>query len=146
VTAPRDTWVKKLRALMNGRPVRWAEPNSSIGDYDGRGRAIEVFNADFKDQRRLLHQLRPDREDLERAVGGPVTIIFHTTRESARLYSEFIQAALHDEAAEDVSIAEYELFDIEALAQAFDVPLQERQDEKPGSGSTTLPRVPRVAA
>ncbi|HKY38690.1 MAG TPA: hypothetical protein VJN18_22260 [Polyangiaceae bacterium] len=141
MTAGRDSWIKKLRVLMGGRPVRWAEPSCSIGDYDGRDRAIEVFNADVKDQRALLRQLRPDRADLEGVAGGPVIVIFHTTSESGRLYAEFVQAALHEEAAEDVAIPEYELSDIEALAQALDVALQERQDDKPGSGSTALPRV-----
>jgi len=81
MTSQRENWSKRLRDIMDGRPVRWAEARNLIGDYDGRERTLEVFNADAKDQRQLLRRLRPVREDLERAAGGPTIIIFHTSAE-----------------------------------------------------------------
>jgi hypothetical protein len=65
-----------------------------MGDYDGRDRTLEVFNADSGEQRDLLRRLRPIRSELEPIVGGSVIVIFHTRSESARLYGEFI--ASHD--------------------------------------------------
>jgi len=81
-----------LRAAMDGRPVRWSSPRS--GDYDGRDRTLEVFNADAGEQRELLRRIRVIRGDLEQAAGGPVVVVFHTRKESARLYSEFVAEAL----------------------------------------------------
>lgn len=140
MTADRDNWVKQLRVLMGGRPVRWAHERDSIGDYDGRERTLEVFNADVKDQRQLLRRLRPMRADLELAVGGPVIVIFHTTTESTRLYADFVLAALQEEAAEDIAAASYQAdWDLEALP--IEIELKEREGEVAGSGSRVLPRV-----
>jgi hypothetical protein len=79
-----------LRDLVDGRPGRWAETRNLLGDYDGRERTLEVFNADARYQRILLRKLRAVRDELERAAGGPVTIIFHTSAESTRLYGECV--------------------------------------------------------
>jgi hypothetical protein len=91
MTTRREDWPKRLRDIMDGRPVRWAEAPTLVGDYDGRERTLEVFNSDAKDQRMLLRRLRPVREELELAAGGPVIVIFHTSVESARLYRDFVQ-------------------------------------------------------
>ncbi len=90
----RQDLLVRVRESMEGRPVRWAGPPDLVGDYDGRERTLEVFNADGKDQRRLLRQLRPVGPELEDAAGGPVIVIFHTVAESARLHAAFVQAAL----------------------------------------------------
>jgi hypothetical protein len=124
---------------MDGRPVRWADAPNLVGDYDGRERTLEVFNADARDQRVLVRRLRPVREELELAAGGPVVVIFHTSVESARLYGDFVKSSLLAEATDDTAI-EYELpEDVQPLA--LDVELKERDGSKSGSGSTELPRV-----
>ena len=140
MTSQRESWPKKLRDLMDGRPVRWAEPPNLVGDYDGRDRTLEVFNADAKEQRMLLRRLRPVREALEHAAGGPVIVIFHTSAESARLYGDFVQHALREEAADDITLSEYDLPD-DVLPLAVDVKLTKREGAKAGTGSTELPRV-----
>jgi hypothetical protein len=61
-----------------------------MGDYDGRERTLEVFNADSGEQRDILRRLRPIRSEIEPIVGGAVIVIFHTRNESARLYADFI--------------------------------------------------------
>lgn len=141
MTMERDTWPKKLSELMAGRPVRWAEPAHLVGDYDGRERTLEVFNADAKDQRALLRRLRPVRKELESAAGGAVIVIFHTTAESTRLYGEFVRSALRAEAAEDIAVPEYELPDDVPPPLALDVVVKEREGARAGTGSTELPRV-----
>jgi hypothetical protein len=138
VTVERDSWPKRLRDIMGGRPVRWAEERDLMGDYDGRERTLEVFNADAKDQRTLLRLLRPVRVDLELAAGGPVIVIFHTSAESSRLYADFVRSALREEATDDVRVTEYNLAD-DVLPLALDVKLDIRNGER--TGSTALPRV-----
>ena len=65
-----------------------------------------MFNADAKEQRELLRSLRPMRPELESIVGGPVVVVFHTRKESKRLYSDFVESALRSEAMQDVATAE----------------------------------------
>jgi hypothetical protein len=79
----RDEWLPRLRDVF-GRVVRWANP---IGGYDGCARTLEVFNADALEQRELLRHFRGVRSEVEGAVGGPVIVLFHTTKETARLYA-----------------------------------------------------------
>jgi hypothetical protein len=88
----REDFVPQLVLLFDGRPVRWAGPPQTLGDYEGNDRTLEVFNADAAEQLELLRRLRPMRDELESAAGGPVIIIFHTRKESARLYQAFLQA------------------------------------------------------
>jgi len=89
--------LQRIAELLDGRPVRWADPSRFIGDYDGRDRTLEVFNADAHEQRGLLRSMRPIREELEAMAGGPVVVIFHTRAESSRLHSGFVTA--HEDAA-----------------------------------------------
>jgi hypothetical protein len=89
VTKARDEWLPKLREVFDGRPVRWAKP---VGDFDGRERTLDVFYADAFDQIGLLKRFQTARAKLEEAVGGPVIVIFHTTRETERLYSDVVAA------------------------------------------------------
>ena len=35
MTSQREILSKRLRDIMDGRPVRWAEARNLIGDYDG---------------------------------------------------------------------------------------------------------------
>lgn len=89
MTDPRTRQLAAVSALLDGRPVRWAV--TQFGDYDGRERTLEVFNADAKEQLDLLRRLRPWRVELEATAGGPVVLVFHTRKESARLYSDFVE-------------------------------------------------------
>ncbi|HEX4419606.1 MAG TPA: hypothetical protein VH165_16950 [Kofleriaceae bacterium] len=93
----REAFLPRLIALFDGRPVRWAVPPQTVGDYDGRERTLEVFDADVHEQRDLLRRFRPVRSELEAVTGGPVIVIFHTRNESARLYHEFVVG--HQDAA-----------------------------------------------
>lgn len=78
----------RVSDLFDGRPTRWGPSSTAVGDYDGRERTLEVFDADAGEQRALLRRLRDMRPDLERAIGGPLVIVFHTTSETNRLYPE----------------------------------------------------------
>jgi hypothetical protein len=130
----------RISDALSGRPVRWAK--NVVGDYDGRDRTLEVFNADAREQRDLLRRLRPLQAEMAATAGGPVIVIFHTRDESARLYSDFIKSALAKEVLPDVDIAN-RVIDAATIALSvalwLDVPLWKR-DIMPGTGSTELPR------
>lgn len=81
----REEWLPRLRDVFGGRPVAWAD-SRAVGDYEGRERTLDVFNADARDQLELLTRFRPLRPEIEAALGGPIIVLFHTTAETARLY------------------------------------------------------------
>jgi hypothetical protein len=83
----RDEWLPRLRDVFDGRPVAWAGVRA-VGDYDGRERALDVFNADARDQLELLTRFRSLRSEVEAALGGSLIVLFHTTAETTRLYPE----------------------------------------------------------
>ncbi len=78
--------------LVEGRPVRWVPPERLVGDYDGRERTLQVFNADPTDQSRLRRMIAAHRAELQSAAGGPLVIIFHSRKQSAERHGEFIRA------------------------------------------------------
>ncbi|HET7501119.1 MAG TPA: hypothetical protein VFK02_08955 [Kofleriaceae bacterium] len=81
----RDQWLPRLRRAFDGRPVAWAG-GRVIGDYDGRERTLDVFDADARDQLDLLTRFRALRSEIEAALGGPIIVLFHTTKETTRLF------------------------------------------------------------
>ena len=83
----REEWLPRLRDVFGGRPIAWAGLRA-VGDYDGRERTLDVFNADARDQLELLTRFRPLRPEVEAALGGPIIVLFHTTAETTRLYPE----------------------------------------------------------
>lgn len=80
-----------LVAQLIDRPVRWVPRDRLVGDYDGRERTLEVFNADAKDQRQLLGTINKAKLRLEEIAGGPLTVIFHSTKQSVR-YEDFVRS------------------------------------------------------
>lgn len=138
----REAMARRVSELVDGRPVRWANPRQVLGDFDGPGRTLEVFNADVGTQRELLRRLRPVRQELESAARGSVVIVFHTSSESARVYAAFVEEALRAEVAVDVAAAAaIRLYDVPQIST--DLPLQKREDDR--EGSRTLPRTAKAA-
>jgi hypothetical protein len=82
----RDDLLLRVRALLDGRPVRWVAPLTVVGNPDIRERepTLEIFNADPSEQRALYHRLRRIRSEIEAEVGGSFVVVFHTRAESAR--------------------------------------------------------------
>lgn len=83
---PKALWLPRIREVFSGYPVAWLDPTTHVMYFDGIERTLEVFNADVCDQRVLIRAFRPLREHVEAALKGPVVIIFHTRKETARLY------------------------------------------------------------
>ncbi len=134
--APSKELIHRLSAAVESRPVRWSSPDEVVGDYDGRERTLEVFNADAGEQRLLLRKMRPLRAELEATAGGPVIVIFHTRGESARLYADFIKSASQADARADTT------------ASAIDAPgsMPQRSTGRPGKRSPRRPERRRDAA
>src|SRR5215468_7063035 len=82
----RDEWLPRLRDVFDGRPVAWGG-SRAVGDYDGRERTLDVFNADARNQLELLTRSRTLRPEIEAALGGPIIVLFHTTAGTTRLYT-----------------------------------------------------------
>jgi hypothetical protein len=78
--------------IVGMRPVRWAPSRRLVGDYDGRERTLEVFNADPKDQAHLFDEIDRQRAPLEEAAGGPLVIIFHSVKQSKERYADFVDS------------------------------------------------------
>jgi hypothetical protein len=79
---PED--VPVVVAQLLGRPARWAPEQTLLGDFDSKERTLQVFNAELVDQVRLLEQLEHYRDWLERIAGGPIVVMFFSTRQSLR--------------------------------------------------------------
>ena len=105
MTLTREQIPERVSALFDGRPTRWAPASNAVGDYDGRARTLEVFEADAREQRELLRRIRDARPELERVISGPLVIVFHTLAETQRLYPEVRAEHYHALAARFAAIS-----------------------------------------
>lgn len=87
-TLTRETVPSRFSESLDGRFARWTPRDRLIGDLDGRERALDVFYAAAGEQLALLRRLRPLRQEIEELIGGPLLVIFHTPKETTRLYPE----------------------------------------------------------
>lgn len=83
--------VPAIFAQLWRRPARWAPEESLLGGFDGSARTLQVFNVELDEQFELLEQLEHHRPWLERAAGGPILVMFFTTKQSLR-HSSFVGA------------------------------------------------------
>jgi len=118
MTLDRRAIPARVSSLLDGRPVRWGQP---LGDYDGRERTLEIFDADAGEQRGLLRRLRHVRAELDEAAGGPLVMVFHTRTESRRLYADVIDAWSRRALAELVATWIEEPPDVEPPIAAGDI-------------------------
>lgn len=98
----RDQVVRRVAELGGGRAVRWVPSDRAIGDYDGRERTLEVFDVDAGEQRSLLRRIGPARAEIEQSIGGPLIVVFHTPRETTRLYPEMSFQRAYDALATSI--------------------------------------------
>ena len=75
--AIRDTILKEVAYIL-GRPVQWADRSRYVNSFDGIDRAVEVYNVEADKHLALLENLRPHRENWEKALGGPMVFLFFT--------------------------------------------------------------------
>lgn len=85
--------------ILDRRPVRWTPPQRLVGDYEGRERTLQVFNADAADQRHLLETIEQHRPMLEAAAGGSIVVIFHSVRQTRDRYADVLRTSFKPIAA-----------------------------------------------
>jgi hypothetical protein len=95
----RDDLLRDLSISTRLRyPLRWADDQTSLGDFDGRDLAIDVFNIPSQEQRAFFRDLRSIRKELQQHLGHTVTFVFHTPEATAEyyahLFSKITDAAL----------------------------------------------------
>lgn len=78
---------ERVRVLVDNRPVRWR-----LGRIEEFVATLDIFNADVDDQMVFMRRLRDVRPELDAAVGGAVIVMFHTRKESRRLYADVLAA------------------------------------------------------
>lgn len=83
---PREE-VRRFFEKATERPVRWADSATTLGDFDARNVALEIFDVAARDELNLLRVLRSAREWAATKLGVPVVIVFHTPKETDRLYA-----------------------------------------------------------
>lgn len=93
----------RISELLGGRTVQWVPESRRVGDYEGRHRTLEIFDAAPGEQRELLRRIRPARPEIERMLGGPLIVIFHTPGETERLYPALSRVHKYREFAARIS-------------------------------------------
>ena len=91
--AKRGQILLLFRATLPNYPVRWADDRTTLGDFEGREFALEIFNVPVEQQRSLYQHSRDLRKSSREILGSPILLIFHTpeaTREHyAHLFNVF---------------------------------------------------------
>ena len=73
-------------------PLRWADEQTTLGDYEGRDLTLEVFNIPSERQRAYYRKLRSIRHELREELGKRVTLVFHTPEATVRYYGHLFSA------------------------------------------------------
>ena len=68
-------------------PIRWADEKTTLGDFDGRDVAIDIFSILSADQARFLETIRPIRNDIKKTLGRNCIFIFHSPEATEKHYS-----------------------------------------------------------
>lgn len=66
-------------------PLRWVDEETSLGDFDGREVAIDVFNITVSKQIVFLTRIRQVRDKIHEMIGHRGVFIFHSP-ESTRVH------------------------------------------------------------
>lgn len=74
------------RAIGFLYPMRWADDETTLGDFDGRGQTIDVFNLQADRQRQFFRDTRAGRRALEASIGAALTLVFHTPDATSQHY------------------------------------------------------------
>jgi len=59
-------------------PLRWVDEETSLGDFDGREVAIDVFNIHVAEQVDFLTRIRQVRNKIRELIGHRCVFIFHS--------------------------------------------------------------------
>jgi len=78
----REQARSRISELSGGKTVQWLDTKRVIYPPTEYDKTLEIFGADGPgEQREILHKIRAVRAELEEALGGPLSIVFHKKRE-----------------------------------------------------------------
>jgi|SRR3972149_10587767 len=84
-----ETRIEIMRLIENATnydyPLRWVDEETSLGDFDGREVAIDVFNITVSEQIVFLTRIRQVRNKIREMIGHRGVFIFHSS-ESTRMH------------------------------------------------------------
>ncbi len=86
----RDEVLSLFRDALKPRRVRWTDELSSLGDFEGRDLALEVFDIPLSEQRATFRKLRELRRRSEELLGAPVLVVFHTPDATGAHYAALV--------------------------------------------------------
>jgi hypothetical protein len=87
MTTERDFIREYVSRSVEGRPVRWADARTSLGDFDGREWTLELFDIPRNERRQLQDQLWDLRKEVWDRMGRSLVFIFHTPEATDQHYS-----------------------------------------------------------
>jgi hypothetical protein len=87
-------------------PLRWVDEKTSLGDFDGREVAIDVFNIPVAEQIDFLTQLRQVRNKIREMIGHRCIFIFHSPESTRMHYANLfpMTQGVHLEAGSSIRI------------------------------------------
>ena len=78
----REQARSRISKMAGGRTVQWLDTKRRVYPSVEYDKTLEVFGADDpEEQVELLHRFQPIRPELEKALGGALSIVFHKKRE-----------------------------------------------------------------
>jgi hypothetical protein len=83
----REAIRRQVAQLAGGRPVRWTDARTSMGDFSGRDWTIEVFDVPAVEHQELREQLRELKREVRTRLGHAMTVILHTPENTQKYYA-----------------------------------------------------------
>jgi hypothetical protein len=87
MTTERDFIQGYVSRSAGGRPVRWVDARTSLGDFDGREWTLELFDIPRNERRQLQDQLWALRKQVWERMGHSLVFIFHTPEATEQHYA-----------------------------------------------------------
>jgi hypothetical protein len=83
----REAIRKRVAEIAGGRPVRWTDSRTTMGDFSGRDWALEVFDLSFEDYNALFPRFSELRREVRARLGEALTILFHSPEDTQKYYA-----------------------------------------------------------
>lgn len=83
----REAIRQRVAEIAGGRPVRWTDSRTTMGDFEGRDWALEIFDLSFEDYNALFPRFSELRREVRARLGEYLTILFHTPEDTQKFYS-----------------------------------------------------------
>lgn len=90
----RKAIIQLLEKTINYEyPIRWVDEKTTLGDFDGREFAIDIFRISVSEQLNFLKKIRTIREKIFELAENRCIFIFHTLEATKKYYSHLFPVA-----------------------------------------------------